>query len=64
MNILKVNSAKYQEIVFVDKRRKISSQPPSALPEIERVTSVKMLGVTKLFLVLLRKSSAIFLIKL
>jgi len=34
------------EIVFVDKRRKGNDQPPSPLPGIERVTSVKIFGVT------------------
>ena len=30
----------------MDKRWKITYQPPTALPEIDRVTSVKILGVT------------------
>jgi len=34
------------EIVFVDKRRKGNVQPPPPLSGIERVTSVKILGVT------------------
>ena len=45
-NNLKVNPAKYMEIIFVDKRRKVNAQPPPPLPGIERVTSVKILGVT------------------
>jgi hypothetical protein len=46
-NNLKVNPTKYMEIVFVDKRRKVNPQPPPPpLPGIERVTSVKILGVT------------------
>jgi len=46
VNNLKVNPTKYMEIVFVDKRRKWNAQPPPPLPGIERVTSVKILGVT------------------
>jgi len=41
-----VNPAKYMEIVFVDKHRKWNAQPPPPLPGIERVASVKILGVT------------------
>jgi len=46
---LKVNPTKYIKIVFVDKcRRKGNAQPPlPPLSGIERVTSVKILGVTK-----------------
>ena len=43
-NNLKVNSAKYSEVVFLDKRRK--TQPPPPIPGIERTTTVKILGVT------------------
>jgi len=46
VNNLMVNLTKYREIVFVDKRRKGNVQPPPPLPGIERVTSVKILGVT------------------
>ena len=45
-NNLKVNPAKYMEIIFVDKRRKANPQPPPPLPGIERVNIVKILGVT------------------
>ena len=34
------------EIVFIDTRRKVKVHPPPPLPGIERVTSVKILGVT------------------
>ena len=44
-NNLEVNPAKYMEIVFVDKRRKVIAKPPPPLPGIERVTRVKILGV-------------------
>ena len=45
-NNLTVNPNKYKEIIFVDKRRKEKSQPPPPLHGIERVTTVKILGVT------------------
>jgi len=46
VNNLKVNPTKYMKIVFVDKRRNGNAQPPPPLPGIERVTSVKILGIT------------------
>lgn len=45
-NNLKVNSAKFAEIVFVDSRKKKTAQPPPPLPGIVRVTVLKILGVT------------------
>jgi hypothetical protein len=47
-NNLKVNKAKYNEIIFTDKRRHLNlkQQLPSPLPGIKRATSVKILGVT------------------
>jgi len=47
INNLKVNPTKYMEILFFDKRwESIAQPPPPPLPGIERVTSVKILGVT------------------
>ena len=43
---LKVNPAKYKEVVFYNKRPKENAQPPPPLPGMERVTTVKILGVT------------------
>ena len=45
-NNVKVNPAKYKEVVFYDKRRKENAQPPPPLPGTETVTTVKILGVT------------------
>ena len=45
-NNLKVNPAKYSEVVFFDKRRKTPVQPPPPIPGIERTTTVKIIGVT------------------
>jgi hypothetical protein len=45
-NNLKVNPAKYAEIVFVDKRRHSRVMMPPPLAGITRVTTVKILGVT------------------
>jgi len=45
-NNLKVNPAKYTEIIFVDKRRKVIVQPPLLMANIARVTSMEVLGVT------------------
>jgi len=45
-NNLKVNPAKYNEVVFYDKRRRLRLQLPPPLPGINRATSVKILGVT------------------
>ena len=43
---LKVNPAKYKEVVFYDKHHKENAQLPPPLPGIERVMTVKILGVT------------------
>ena len=45
-NNLKDNPAKCAEIIFVDKRRKTAVQHPLPMPNITRVTSLKVLGVT------------------
>ena len=47
-NNLRVNVAKYMEVVFFDKRsRKFGKiTPPPPLPGIKRVNTVKILGVT------------------
>ena len=45
-NNLKVNPAKYSEVVFFDKRRKTPVHPPLTIPGIERTTTVKILCVT------------------
>jgi len=47
-NNLKANLNKYAEIVFVDnkRRRKLEIQPPPPLLDINRVTVIKILGVT------------------
>ena len=45
-NNLKVNPSKYAEIEFRDKRRKITVQPPPALPDIKQVNVIKILGIT------------------
>ena len=42
---LKGNPAEHAEIVFIDKRRR-AEQPPPPLPDIERVSTMKILGVT------------------
>ena len=44
-NNLKLNLAKSQEIIFVDKQRKHNFAVPSKL-EIQRVDALKILGVT------------------
>ena len=43
-NNLKLNRAKTVEVIFTDSRRKPCR--PSELPDIRRVTSIRMLGVT------------------
>jgi len=43
---LKVNPAKYTKIIFVDKRRKVTVQPPLPLTNITRIATMKVLGVT------------------
>jgi hypothetical protein len=45
-NNLTLNRAKTKEIVFIDSRRRRQVVPPPALPDIVRVTSLKILGVT------------------
>ena len=43
---MKVSPAKYAEIIFVDEIRKSAAQLPSTMPNIARVTSMKVFGVT------------------
>jgi len=43
---LKVNPAKYSEVVFFNKRRKTRMQLLPPIPGIERTTTVKILGIT------------------
>ena len=45
-NNLKLNFAKSQEIIFVDKRRKAHFSAPVIMPELQRVQVLKVLGVT------------------
>ena len=45
-NNLKLNRAKSTEIVFTDSRRKSQFSPPPTLPDVSRVSSIKILGVT------------------
>jgi len=45
-NNLMLNRKKTKEIVFVDNKRKRHFASPPLLPEIDRVTSLKILGVT------------------
>ena len=45
-NNLKVNPTKYAEIIFTDKRRKTVEHPPAPMPNINRVLSMKIMGVT------------------
>jgi len=46
-NNLTLNRSKSQEIIFIDGRRKRSIQHPPLLPDINRVSSIKIiLGVT------------------
>ena len=44
-NNLTLNRSKSLEIIFIDRRRKRSIQHPSPLPDISRVSSIKILGV-------------------
>ena len=46
MNNLKLNRAKSVEIVVTDSRRRLQFTVPPELPDICRVTSIKVLGVT------------------
>jgi len=43
---LRLNKAKCVEIVFTDSRRKLQICHPPIMPDIQRVTSVSILGVT------------------
>jgi len=45
-NNLKLNRAKSIEIIFEDHRRKPLTQCPPTLPDIQRVTQIKILGIT------------------
>jgi len=45
-NNLTLDCSKSQEIIFFDRRRKRSIQHPPPLPDISRVSSIKILGVT------------------
>jgi len=45
-NNLTLNRAKSQEIVFMDKRRKLPFQQPPPLANISRVDVIKILGIT------------------
>ena len=45
-NNLKLNRTKSLEIIFVDNRRKHSTQLPAELTDIKRVDSINILGVT------------------
>jgi len=45
-NNLTLNRSKSQEIIFIDRRRKRTIQHPPLLPDINRVSSIKILGVT------------------
>jgi len=45
-NNLKLNKAKSTEIVFTDSRRKSQFSPPPALPDVSRMSLIKILGVT------------------
>ena len=43
---LTLNTTKSVEILFTDKYRKCQFNPPSDVPEIDRVSSIRILGVT------------------
>jgi len=43
---VKLNPAKYSEVVFFDKRLKVCAQLPPPIPGIHRSTVIKILGVT------------------
>ena len=45
-NNLRLNRAKSAEIVFTNCKRKHAEDPPPQMPDVRRVTSIKMLGVT------------------
>jgi len=46
VNNLRLNLAKCAEIIFYDSRRKRQPVQPSPLPNVPRVQSLKILGVT------------------
>ena len=45
-NNLKLNKLKTKEVVFYDSRRRHKVSPPLPLPDVDRVTTLKVLGVT------------------
>jgi len=45
-NNLKLNRTKSVEIIFEDRRRKSPAQHPPTLPDIQRATQIKILGIT------------------
>ena len=45
-NNLTLNRSKSTEIIFTDPKRKPRQHPPPPLPDIDRTSSVKILGVT------------------
>ena len=45
-NNLKLNRTKSVEIIFEDRRRKSRAQYPPTLPDIQRATQIKILGIT------------------
>ena len=45
-NNLKLNRPKSAEIIFEDRRRKSLAQYPPTLPDIQRATQIKILGIT------------------
>jgi len=46
VNNLRVNRTKYAEIVFMDNRRKTTVQLPQPMPNVARVSVIKILGIT------------------
>jgi len=45
-NNLKLNKLKTKEVVFYDSRRRHKVSPPLPPPDVDRVTTLKVLGVT------------------
>jgi len=45
-NNLKVNPTNYAEIIFVHKKREATVQLPLPMPNIARVSTMKVLGIT------------------
>ena len=43
---LKMNKLKTKEVVFYDSRRRHKVSPPLPLPDVDRITTLKVLGVT------------------